>query len=82
MRFWIFYRKGAIQIINVIVIVVIGFWAQNGQNEFQQKNTLFGKSNYSMFDNSLKIIDESKMSEIRILYLCHKKSILVDIYGQ
>ena len=35
-----------------------------------------------MFDNSLKIIDESKMSEIRILYLCHKKSILVDIYRQ
>ena len=35
-----------------------------------------------MFDNSLRIIDEPKMSEIRILYLCHKKSILVDIYRQ
>ena len=30
----------------------------------------------------MRIIDEPKMSEIRILNLCHKKSILVDIYGQ
>ena len=48
--------------------------------EFSQKNTLFGKTNYSMFYYSLKVIDEPKMSEIQVLNLCHKKSILVDIY--
>ena len=47
--------------------------------EFSQKNTLFEKTNYSMFHYSLRVIDEPKMSEIRILNLCHKKSILVDI---
>ena len=54
--------------------------------EFLQKNTLFEKTNYSMFHYSLRmrmrIIDEPKMSEIRILNLCHKKTILVDIYRQ
>ena len=35
-----------------------------------------------MFHYSLRVIDEPKMSEIRILKLCHKKSILVDIYRQ
>ena len=48
--------------------------------EFQQKNTLFGKIDYSMFHYSLRVIDQWKMSEIRILNLYHKKSILVDIY--
>ena len=33
-----------------------------------------------MFFYSLEVIDEPKMSEIRVLNLCHKKSILVDIY--
>ena len=50
--------------------------------EFQQKNTLFGKTNYGIFHYSLRVIDGPKMSEIRILNLCHKKSILVDIYRQ
>ena len=50
--------------------------------EFLQKNTLFEKTNYSMFHYSLRVIDEPKMSKIRILNLCHKKSILVDIYGK
>ena len=50
--------------------------------EFWQKNTLFGKTNYSMFHYSLSVIDEPKTSEIRILKLYHKKSILVDIYRQ
>ena len=50
--------------------------------EFWQKNMLFGKSNYSMFHYSLRVIDEPKMSEIRIMKLYHKKSILVDIYRQ
>ena len=50
--------------------------------EFYQKNTLFRKTNYSMFHYSLRVIGEPKMSEIRILNLCHKKSILVDIYRQ
>ena len=50
--------------------------------EFQQKNTLFGKTNYIMFHYSLRVIDEPKMSEIRILKLCHKKSIFFDIYRQ
>ena len=67
-----------------------GFWAPDGQNDmkwvftnFNKKNsTLFGKTNHSMFDYSLRVIDELKMSEIRILNLCHKKSILVDIYRQ
>ena len=40
------------------------------------------KTNYSMFHYSLRVIDEPKMSEIRILNLCHKKSILVDLYRQ
>ena len=35
-----------------------------------------------MFHYSLRVIDEPKMSEIRILNLRHKKSILVDIYRQ
>ena len=35
-----------------------------------------------MFHYSLRVIDEPKMSEIRILNLCHKKTILVDIYRQ
>ena len=35
-----------------------------------------------MFRYSLRVIDEPKMSEIRILNLCHKKSILVDFYRQ
>ena len=35
-----------------------------------------------MFHYSLRVIDEPKMSEIRILNLCHKESILVDIYRQ
>ena len=39
-----------------------------------------------MFHYSLRVIneliDELKMSEIRILNLCHKKSILVDVYRQ
>ena len=35
-----------------------------------------------MFHYSLRVIDEPNMSEIRILNLCHKKSILVDIYRQ
>ena len=35
-----------------------------------------------MFHYSLRVIDEPKMSEIRILNLCHKKSILVVIYRQ
>ena len=51
-------------------------------SNFQQKNTLFGKTNYGIFHYSLRVIDEPKMSEIRILNLCHKKSILVDIYRQ
>ena len=50
--------------------------------EFLQKNTLFGNTNYSMFRYSLRVIDEPEMSEIRILDLCHEKSILVDIYRQ
>ena len=50
--------------------------------EFWQKNTLFGKANYGMYHYSLKVIDERKMSEIRSLNLCHKKSTLVDIYRQ
>ena len=50
--------------------------------EFSQKNKLFEKTNYSMFHYSLRVIDEPKMSEIRILNLCHKRSILVDIYRQ
>ena len=50
--------------------------------EFLQKNMLFGKSNYNMFHYSLRVIDEPKMSEIRIMKLYHKKSILVDIYRQ
>ena len=50
--------------------------------EFWQKNTLFGKTKYSMFHYSLRVIDEPKTSEIRILKLYHKKSILVDIYRQ
>ena len=50
--------------------------------EFSQKNTLFEKTNYSMFHYSLRVIDEPKMSEIGILNLRHKKSILVDIYRQ
>ena len=33
-----------------------------------------------MFHYSLRVIDEPKTSEIRILKLYHKKSILVDIY--
>ena len=35
-----------------------------------------------MFYYSLRVIDEPKMSEIRIFSLCHKKTILVDIYRQ
>ena len=35
-----------------------------------------------MFHYSLRVIDEQKRSEIRILNLCHKKTILVDIYRQ
>ena len=35
-----------------------------------------------MFHYSLRVIDEPNMSEIRILNLCHKKTILVDIYRQ
>ena len=35
-----------------------------------------------MFHYSLRVIDEPKMSEIRIFNLCHKKTILVDIYRQ
>ena len=35
-----------------------------------------------MFHYSLRVIDEPKISEIRILDLCHKKAILVDIYRQ
>ena len=35
-----------------------------------------------MFHYSLRVIDEPKMSEIRILNLCHKKTILVDSYRQ
>ena len=35
-----------------------------------------------MFHYSLRVIDEPKISEIRILNLCHKKTILVDIYRQ
>ena len=50
--------------------------------EFWQKNTLFGKTNNSTFHYSLRVIDEPKMSEIRILNLCHKKPILVDIYSR
>ena len=50
--------------------------------EFYQKNTLFGKTKFSMFHYSSRVIDEPKMSEIRILNLCHKKTILVDIYRQ
>ena len=38
------------------------------------------ETNYSTFHYSLKVIDEPKMSEIRILNLCHKKSIFGDIY--
>ena len=30
--------------------------------EFSQKNTLFEKTNYSMFHYSLRVIDEPKMS--------------------
>ena len=53
-------------------------------HEFFQKNpsTLFGKTNLSMLHYSLRVIDELKMSEIRILNVYHKKSILVDIYRQ
>ena len=50
--------------------------------EFSQKNTLFEKTNYSMFHYSLRVIDEPKMSDSGILNLRHKKSILVDIYRQ
>ena len=35
-----------------------------------------------MFHDSLRVIDEPKMSDIRIQNLCHKESILVDIYRQ
>ena len=35
-----------------------------------------------MFHYSLRVIEEPKISEIRILNLCHKKTILVDIYRQ
>ena len=35
-----------------------------------------------MFHYSLRVIDEPKMIEIRILNLHHKKSILVDIYRE
>ena len=35
MRFWIFYRKGAIQIINVIVIVIVIFPAIR-KNKFRK----------------------------------------------
>ena len=35
-----------------------------------------------MFHYSLRVIDEPKKSEIRILNLCYKKTILVDIYRQ
>ena len=35
-----------------------------------------------MFHYSLRVINEPKMSEIRILNLCHKNTILVDIYRQ
>ena len=35
-----------------------------------------------MFHYSLRVIHEPKMSEIRILNLCHKRMILVDIYRQ
>ena len=35
-----------------------------------------------MFHYSLRVTDKPKMSEIRILNLCHKKLILVDIYRQ
>ena len=38
--------------------------------------------NYSVFHYLLRVIDEPKMSEIRILNLCHKKSVLVDSYRQ
>ena len=40
--------------------------------EFWQKNTLFGKTNYSMFHYSLRVIDEPKTSEIRMLKLYQK----------
>ena len=50
--------------------------------EFWQKNTLFGKTNNSTIHYSLRVIDEPKMNEIRILNLCHKKPILVDIYSR
>ena len=48
--------------------------------EFYQRNTLFGKANYSMFHYSLRVIDEPKMSEIRILNLYLQ--IFIDIYRQ
>ena len=62
-----------------------GFWAPNGQNEFSRiltKEHVIWEANYGMFHYSLRVIDEPKMSEIRILNLRHKKSILVDIYRQ
>ena len=59
-------------------------WHEMSFHEFFQKknSTLFGKTNLSMLHYSLRVIDELKMSEIRILNVCHKKSILVDIYRQ
>ena len=34
--------------------------------EFYQKNTLVGKTNYSMFHYSLRVIGEPEMSEIKL----------------
>ena len=34
--------------------------------EFEEKNTLFGKTNYSMFHFSLRVVDEPKMNEIKL----------------
>ena len=59
------------------------FSAPSEQNCFSPiltEERVIWETNYSTFHYSLKIIDEPKMSEIRILNFCHKKSIFVDIY--
>ena len=66
-----------------------GFWAPNEQNEFSRILT----KEHVIWENSLQHVsllikgyrwakNEPKMSEIRILNLCHKKAILIDIYRQ
>ena len=46
--------------------------------EFLQKNTLFGKTNDSMFHFSLRVIDEPKMSEIKFWTCADRGSIFTE----